>query len=168
MAIRSSILAWETPWTEEPGELQSMGSQELDKTEWLNLPTYPYCWIIRFPFSASLPPAFPSFPLSSYLFMYLHICVSIYYLVVQSLSCVQLFWDPMDYNPPASSVHGILQARIREWVAVPSSRESSRPRDQTCISCLQHWKADSIQLHHQFRYYHYSPRSKRLAYKRNI
>jgi len=32
MAIHSSILAWETPWTEEPGGLQSMGSQELDTT----------------------------------------------------------------------------------------------------------------------------------------
>ena len=32
MAIHSSIFAWEIPWTEEPGRLQSMGSQELDKT----------------------------------------------------------------------------------------------------------------------------------------
>ena len=90
-----------------------------------------------------------------------------YQLCVCARSCLTLC-DPMDCSPPGSSVHGILQARIREWVAVPSSRESSRPRDRTCISCLQHWKADSIQLHHQFRYYHYSPRSKRLAYKRNI
>ena len=37
--------------------------------------------------------------------------------------------DPMDCNPPGSSVHGILQARILEWVAIPSSRGSSRPRD---------------------------------------
>ena len=33
--------------------------------------------------------------------------------------------DPMDYSPPGSSVHGILQARILEWVAMPSSRGSS-------------------------------------------
>ena len=33
--------------------------------------------------------------------------------------------DPMDYSPPGSSVHGILQARVLEWVAVPSSRGSS-------------------------------------------
>ena len=32
MAIHSSILSWKTPWTEEPGGLQSMGSQELDMT----------------------------------------------------------------------------------------------------------------------------------------
>ena len=36
MATDSSILAWEIPWTEGPGRLQSMGSQELDKTEPLN------------------------------------------------------------------------------------------------------------------------------------
>ena len=37
-------------------------------------------------------------------------------------------------NPPGSSVHGILQARILEWAAMPFSRESSQPRDQTHIS----------------------------------
>ena len=37
--------------------------------------------------------------------------------------------NPMDYNPPDSSVHGILQARILEWVAMPFSRGSSRFKD---------------------------------------
>ena len=40
----------------------------------------------------------------------------------------------MDCGPPGSSVHGILQARILEWVAMPSSRGSSQPRDQTQVS----------------------------------
>ena len=44
--------------------------------------------------------------------------------------------DPMDHGPPGSSVHGILQARILEWVAMPSSRGSSQPRDQTQVSHL--------------------------------
>ena len=44
--------------------------------------------------------------------------------------------DPMDCSPPGSSVQGILQARILEWVALPSSRGSSSPRDRTCISCI--------------------------------
>ena len=48
--------------------------------------------------------------------------------------CLTLY-DPMDYSPPGSSVHGILQARILEWVAMPSSRESSWPRDRNCVSC---------------------------------
>ena len=49
-------------------------------------------------------------------------------------SSVMTLWDPMDYSLPGSSVHGILQARILEWVAVPSTRESSQPRDQTQVS----------------------------------
>ena len=44
--------------------------------------------------------------------------------------------DPMDCNPPGSSVHGILQARILEWVAIPFSRGSSRPGDRTWVSCI--------------------------------
>ena len=46
----------------------------------------------------------------------------------QLLSCVQLC-DPMDYSPPGSSVQGISQARILEWVAISSSTGSSRPRE---------------------------------------
>ena len=47
----------------------------------------------------------------------------------------------MDCNPPGSSVQGILQAKILEWVAMPSSRGSSWPRDWThnsYISCIAH------------------------------
>ena len=43
----------------------------------------------------------------------------------------------MDCSPPDSSVHGISQARLLEWLAVPFSRESSRPRDRTQVSTLQ-------------------------------
>ena len=50
--------------------------------------------------------------------------------------------DPMDCSPPGSSVHGILQARMLEWVAMPSSRGSSRPRGQARVSYgLLHWQA---------------------------
>ena len=44
--------------------------------------------------------------------------------------------DPMDCSPSGSSVHGILQARILEWVVISSSRRSSQLRNRTCISCL--------------------------------
>ena len=44
--------------------------------------------------------------------------------------------DPMNCSPPGSSVHGIFQARILEWVAMPSSRGSSQPRDRTHVSCI--------------------------------
>ena len=53
--------------------------------------------------------------------------------VLSHVSCVWLC-VPMDYSPPSSSVFGILQARILEWVAMPSSRRSSRLRDWTCVS----------------------------------
>ena len=41
--------------------------------------------------------------------------------------------NPMDHSPPGSSVHGILQARILEWVAISYSRVSSQPRDQNHV-----------------------------------
>ena len=44
--------------------------------------------------------------------------------------------DPMDYSLSGASVHGILQARILEWVAVPFSRGSSQLKDQTQVSCI--------------------------------
>ena len=44
--------------------------------------------------------------------------------------------DPIDYSPPGFSVHGISQARTPEWVAIPSSRGSSQPRDQIHSSCI--------------------------------
>ena len=43
--------------------------------------------------------------------------------------------DPVGCSPPGSSVHGISQARILEWVSISFSRGSSRPRDQTQVSC---------------------------------
>ena len=44
--------------------------------------------------------------------------------------------NPMDCSPPGSSVHGILQARILEWVAYPFSGGSSRPRNPARVSCI--------------------------------
>ena len=55
-------------------------------------------------------------------------------------SCLTLC-DPMDCSLPGSSVHGTLQARILEWVAMPSSRWFSWPRDRTC---LLYWHAGSL------------------------
>ena len=53
------------------------------------------------------------------------------YLVTQS--CWTLYY-PVDCSPPGFSVHGILQAKILQWVAIPSSRGSSQPRDQIQVS----------------------------------
>ena len=49
-------------------------------------------------------------------------------------------------SPPGSSVHGTLQARILERVAMPSSRGSSQPRDLTCVSCLLYQQAGSLPI----------------------
>ena len=70
--------------------------------------------------------------------------------VIRTMACVraqslQLYLplcNPMDYSPPGSSGHGILQARILEWVAMPSCRGSSQPRDGTpvsYVSCIGRW-----------------------------
>ena len=61
-----------------------------------------------------------------------HLC-AVLCLVTQS--CPTLC-DPMDCSPPGSSVHGILQERVLEWVAMPSSRGSSQSRDQTQVSLI--------------------------------
>ena len=58
-------------------------------------------------------------------------------------SCLTLC-DPTDCSPPGSSVHGISQVRILEWVAISYSRGSSRPRDQTPVSHLLYWQVDSL------------------------
>ena len=55
--------------------------------------------------------------------------------VLAALSCLTLC-DPMNCCSPGSSVHGILQPRILEWVAFPFSRGYSQPRDRTQVSCI--------------------------------
>ena len=60
-------------------------------------------------------------------------------------SCLTLC-DSMDYSPPCSSVPGILQARILEWVATFSSRGFSQPRDPN--SSLLDWQVDALTVSH--------------------
>ena len=71
---------------------------------------------------------------------------------VHESSVIQLhptLCDPMDCSLPGSSVHGIFQARILEWVAIPFSRGSSQPRDQTYVSCIG--KQNFLPLYHLLR-----------------
>ena len=61
--------------------------------------------------------------------------------LISGITCVYVqscptLWDPMDCSPPGFSVHGILQARILEWIAISFSRGYSQPRDQTLISFI--------------------------------
>ena len=61
------------------------------------------------------------------MYVIVHCCVSACSVMSDSLQPHEL------YSPPGSSVHGILQARILKWVAIPFSRGSSQPRDQTWV-----------------------------------
>ena len=85
---------------------------------------------------------------------------SVYFIYLIYLSCfmcscmksLQLcltLCDPMDHSPPDSSVHGILQRKILEWVAMPSSRGSSRP--QGLYPALPHCRWILYHLNHQGR-----------------
>ena len=71
----------------------------------------------------------------------------IYVFVFQSLSCVQLC-DPMDSSLPGSSVHGILQAKILDWVASFLFQEILLTQGSTPHLCLLHWQGDSSPLSH--------------------
>ena len=87
-------------------------------------------WILAPSSSPPKPPSLPSslfFPLPP--------------AILSACACSIAQWcltlcDPMECSPPGLSVHGILQARILEWVVMPSSRESSPPRDRTQVSCI--------------------------------
>ena len=65
-----------------------------------------------------------------------HLCVCVCVCVLVPPSCPTLC-DPMDCSLPVSSVHGILQARILEWVAILFSRVSSQPRDRPRVSWIE-------------------------------
>ena len=108
MVTLSSILAKEISWTEEPGGLQSMGSEksetglsdynkttDLDKISWRGK------------------------------------CLGV---CVHAQSCLNTLCNPMNCSLPGSSVHGILQARILEWVAISFSMGSSQPMDRNHVS----------------------------------
>ena len=64
--------------------------------------------------------------ISTYIFNYICVCVCVCVLIAQSYP---ILCDPMDCSLPGSSVHGILQARILESVAILFSKGSSQPRD---------------------------------------
>ena len=95
MATHSSILAWKIPWTEEPGGLQSMGSQRVGH----DLVTKP-----------PPPPTYVTGPG----------CIFNMDYMLSSSVCLTIC-NPMDCSPPSSFVHGISQARILEWVAISFS-----------------------------------------------
>ena len=84
----------------------------------------------------------------------------VYCLVAKS--CSTLLQPHGQCSPAGSSVHGILQARILEWVAISISRDSSQPTDQTHVSCivrqiLYHWATREAPLWAEYQYVKYTP-----------
>ena len=123
MATHSSILAW------EPGGLQSLGCKRV-RHDLMTKTITKYRLQSRY------------FLLESRVKEWIS-CVC---MPAESLQSCPTPCDPMDYSPPGSSVHRILQARILEWIAMPFCRRSSQPRDQTCTSCLLPWQEGSLPL----------------------
>ena len=137
MAPHSSTLAWKIPWTEEPGGLQSMGSLRVGhnwatslslscigegngsplRCSCLENPRDGGAW-----WAAVYGVAKSQTRLKR---------------LSSSSSSIQLCATPWTiYSPPSFSVHGILQGRLLEWVAIPFPRGSSQPRNQTCVFCV--------------------------------
>ena len=138
MATHSSILAWRIPWTEESGSQQSTFINLLflwigrRRTGWPSLCSLGR-HLVKVRAEAALSPGVQDSHASP------QDCwqnsVPCGHRATSMQAQCQTLYNPMDCDPPGSSVQGILQARIREWVAMPSSRGSSRLLDQTCVSC---------------------------------
>ena len=133
IATHSSILAWKIPWTEKPGGLQSIGLKRVSH-DWatpehtaavMSIRTLPGC-------PAGRPALLVMLAVS-----YSQVPANFLSGNAQLLQSCPILCDPLDRSPPGSSFHGILQARILAWVARPSSRGSSQPRNQTRgVSCI--------------------------------
>ena len=81
----------------------------------------------------------------THIYSHIYICVCVYaYLCAKSLQLCLTLCDPTGCSPPDFSVHGILQARIPEWVAMPSSRGIFPPQGlNPPLLCLLIWQAGS-------------------------
>ena len=96
-------------------------------TQGLN-PSLPYCRQILTVYATREA---PNQRIVITLFFYVNKCT---WVQAKSLQLCPTLFDPMDCSPSGSSTHGIFQARILEWVALPSSRGSFQPRDKISIS----------------------------------
>ena len=128
MVTCSSILTWKIPWTEETDGLQSMGSQRVGHNRATEHACMHMCQQVTVSKESSRTIYTKSClgrgkrDIHKYMYTYCILCPTL---------C-----NPMDCSLSGSSVHGILQARVLELVAMPSSRGSSRPRYQTQVSCI--------------------------------
>ena len=162
MATHSSTLARKIPWMEEPGRLQSMGSQrvrhdsatsgqatihDIQNTQKLHYLTIvsesgisPYAVLcdVHFFFlnkeTEDQNIQFEQFSVEEAQSQVFYFTLNPMLCSAKLLQWCPTLCDSMDCSLPGFSVHGILQAGILEWVGRPSSRGSSQPRDPTHIS----------------------------------
>ena len=153
MAPHSSTLAWKILWMEEPGRPPSMGSQ-IVRCNWA---TSLYILMGRKWYFITVLISFLKWLVMSTSFCVIAVLCNIFsrktFINIFTHSVSRLFCcfcipfssvtqscltlcDPMDSSPPGSSVHGILQARMLDWVAIPFSRAASQSRGWTCTSCI--------------------------------
>ena len=108
---------------------------------------YIHIYLLFFEFPSDLGPHRAHRALSGESAMlYSRFSLVIYFMCVYLVASVTSDCDPMVCGPPGSSVHGILKARILEWIAMPSSRGFSQPMDWTWVLCLLHWQKVSLPL----------------------
>ena len=112
MSTHFTIFAWRTLWIEEPGGLQSMGSQRVRHSWATNILWKDQVEKVEDNSRHDKMQSKGSGVAQSWLTLY----------------------DPMDYSLSGSSVHGIFQARVLEWVAISFSRGSSQPRNRNRVS----------------------------------
>ena len=138
------FLPGEFPWIQEPGKVQSIEWQRV-VDDWSDLACMHAQPSIKFYVVKFLENSI-GIKILQHTHIGLHMCVCIYtYTYICMYVCVlshSVVCDPMDFSPPGSSVHGIFQARVLEWVAISYFRGSSRPRNQihsSCFSCMDRW-----------------------------
>ena len=121
-----------TPWTVAHQGLLSTGFPRQESWSGLPFPPgdLPYPRIK--PMSPTLAGGYFTTELPRKIHTYMYVAAA----AAKSLQSCLALCDPIDGSPPDSSVQGISQARILEWVALSSSRGSSQLRDRTSISCV--------------------------------
>ena len=156
MATHSSVLAWRIPGTGEPGGLPSVRSHRV-RHDWRDLaaaaanvshlvgaadfscpecsPTEPSISVYCTPPSSAWSNIIFILPDPSPPEVHPHLFPRFLRVCEVAQSCPTLC-DAMGCSLPGSSIHGIPQSRILEWIAISSSRGSSRPTDRTRVSCI--------------------------------
>ena len=140
MVTHPCILGWKIPWKDEPGGLPSMGLHRVGH-DWSDLAAAAEHWTRR-AFNVGGVPYETGYSDMTCHSVWGGSIICVHYMCTRrkvdgggglvTKSCLTLC-NLMDCSPPGSSVHGILQARILEWVAVSFSRGSSWVRNQTQV-----------------------------------